>query len=427
MEYKINKRPKSEVELAVSFTAQELEAKKEPAAKKISEHIEVKGFRKGMVPMEMVIKEVGEMKVLEHAAEILVQESYSKILTDEKIEPISQPKIEFEKLAPGNDFIYKATIITIPSVEIGDISKIKAKAPKVEIAEAEVEKVISELKELAAMEILEEREAKMGDKVELNFDVLRDGVPIDGGQGRKYPLVLGKGQMIPGFEEAVVGMKRDDEKEIELTFPEKYHNKNLAGKPATFKLKVNGVFKREMPASDDNFAVMQGQKSFADLQRVIRENLELEEKAKQDQRLELEIIEQLIKSSRFSDLPDAMVSQELTRMVEELKEQVAQQGLSFADYLTHLKKTEEQLKVDFAKRAQDRVKAALLTRAIFLQNDMKVDHDAVHEEIKRYKMMYANNPELAKQFDTHEFHERMENIMGNSMVMKFLKEKAKIE
>lgn len=412
----------------VTFTAEELNSKREIAGKKISEHIDVKGFRKGMVPLEMVIKEVGEMKVLEHAAEILVQESYSKILMDEKIEPISQPKIEFEKLAPGNEFVYKATIITIPSVEVGDFSKIKVKPSKVEVADSEVEKIINELKDLAALEILEEREAKMGDKVEMNFDVLRDGVPIDGGQGRKYPLVLGKGQMIPGFEEAVVGMKKDDEKEIELTFPEKYQNKNLAGKPATFKLKVNGVFKREMPTSDDNFAVMQGQKSFADLQKTIRENLELEEKAKQDQRVELEIIEQLIKSSKFSDLPDAMVSQELTRMIEELKDQVTQQGLSFADYLVHLKKSEEELKVDFAKRAQDRVKAALLTRAIFLQNDMKVEHDVVHEEIKRYKMMYgATNPELAKQFETHEFHERMENVIGNSMVMKFLKEKVVTE
>lgn len=427
MEYKINKNPKSEIEMIVNFTADEIKVKLEAAAKQISEHVDVKGFRKGMAPLAKVIQEVGEQKVYEQAAEKLVQESYGKILQSEKIEPLTQPRVEFVKLAAGNEFIYKATLFTIPSVEIGDISSVKVKPSKVEVKDEEVQKVIDELKEHSAMEVLEEREAKMGDKVDVNFDVIRDGVPIEGGQGRKYPLIIGKGQMIPGFEEAIVGMKANEEKEIELTFPEKYHNKNLAGKSAMFKLKVNGVFKRELPNEDDNFAALHGQKTFADIKNLIRKNIEDEEKAKQDQRVELEIIDQLIKKSKFGEIPDVLINQEVDRMVEELKQGIGQQGMSFDEYLMHLKKDLPELKIDLVPKALERVKASLLTRAIFLQNDLKVTHDEIHEEIAKYKQMYASQPDLQKQLDDHSFHDRMENVLGNVKVMKFLKDKVKYE
>lgn len=427
MEYKVDKKAKSEVEVTVSYSVDEIKARLPKAAAHISEHVEIKGFRSGKAPYEMVVKQVGDMKVYEEAADILVREGYAKVLVESQLEPLMQPKIEIVKLAPDNEFIFKIIVTTIPKVEIGDIKSISVKDVHVHADEKEVEKVVNDLRDISAMEVLEVRPAIMGDKVDISFDVFRDGVPIDGGKGEKYPLILGKGQMIPGFEEAVVGMNAGEEKEFELAFPEKYGNKNLAGKKATFKVKVNGVFKRDMPDLNDAFAVLHGKKTYAELLETVKHNLEDEETAKQNQRLELEIIEKLIEKSKFDQIPDVLVNQELDKMLSELKQNVMQQGLKFEDYLMHIKKDETALRIDLAAQALNRVKAALLTREIFLQNNMVISDEELDAEIKKLKTVYAQNPEMIKSLETNDYKEWLRNVMGNSKVMGFLKNEVQLE
>ncbi len=420
MDYKIDHGKKGEVTLTVSFAADELKAQLPKAAAQVSEHVEIKGFRKGHAPVDKVIQAAGAMVVYEHAAEILARQSYTKILLDEKIEPLTQPKIEFTKLAPDNDFEYTATFMRIPSVTVGDIASITVDDVHSTVSDEDVEKVITDLKEYSAAEVLKDKVAAQGDMVEIDFEGFLDGVPFDGGKAEKYKLALGKGQMIPGFEEGIEGMKAGEEKEIIVTFPKDYHAKNLAGKKTTFKIKVHGVYERTLPASDDSFAKLHGKETFKELREQVEHQLKHEEEAKQNQRIELEIIEALIKKSKFDDIPDVLINQEVEKMIGELKQQVMQQGMQFTDYLTSIKKSEEELKIDFAPKALDRVKAALLTRAIFLDNKMSVNDEELDAEVARYKAYYQD-PNMQAMLDAPEYRDMIRNVLGNSKVMKYLK------
>jgi len=427
MEYKINRLKNSEIELVVTFSHDEIKERLPQAASQISEHIEIKGFRAGKAPLEKVIEKVGAVKVYEQAGEYLARKSYTEILTKEKIEPLTQPKIDFEKVAPDNDFVYKATLTTIPSVEVGDIKSIKVKDVNVNISEKEVNKVIEDLKEYSASEVLEDKPAELGDKVEVDFEGFKDNVPFDGGKASNYALILGKGQMIPGFEEGIVGMKKDEEKEIKLKFPKEYHVKSLAGQPVDFKIKLNAIYKRTLPKEDDTFAKLHGKETFEELKKAVKTNLENEETTKQNQRIELEIIEQLIKKSTFGELPDVLVNQELDKMLNELKQNLMQQGLKFEDYLLQLKKSEPELRIDLSPQAVDRVKASLLTRSIYTQNNMVVSDDELDEEIKKYRKMYEANPQMKEMLEKEEYKEMIRNVIGNSKVMAFLKNEVTLE
>ncbi|MCC6639321.1 trigger factor [Candidatus Falkowbacteria bacterium] len=427
MQYSIKKNAGSEVVLTVTFEHEEIAKKLETAAAKVSEHVEIKGFRKGFAPLDKVIAQAGEMVVYEHAAEMLVKNSYPDILTKEHIEPLTQPQIKFEKLAPQNEFVYTATFIQIPTVTVGDLKSISVKDAHVEVTQQEVDKVIQELREYSATEALVDREAKMGDIADVNFVGYKDGVAFEGGSASNYKLPLGKKQMIPGFEEGVVGMKKGETKELALTFPQDYHNASFAGVKVTFTVTVNDVFERVLPEVNDSFALLHGKKTLEELTNQIRHNLEHEHIHKQNQRVELEIIEQLIKKSTFGDIPQVLVNQEIEKMLQELSMNVMQQGLQFSEYLTHIKKTEAELRLDFAVQATERVKAALLTRAIYIQNNMNVSDEELATEIKMYKEMYKDNPSMASRLDNKQEQEMIRNMMSNNKVMNFIKTEAGIK
>lgn len=427
MEYSVKDQKGSVVEITVTYPFDAIEKKLEAAAQKVSEAVEIKGFRKGHAPYDKVVAQVGEQAVLEHAAEMLVKTSYTEILLKEKIEPLSQPQIRFDKLATGNEFVYVATLTRIPEVKVGDLKSIKVKEPKAEVTKEEINKVLEDLRNYSATEALTDKAAKDGDVADVNFTGYRDGVPFEGGQATNYKLNLGKKQMIPGFEEAVVGMKKGDEKEIDLNFPKDYHNAEFAGIPVTFKIKVNDVYERVLPELNDSFALLHGKKTLVELTEQIEHNLLHEAMNKQNQRVELEIIEKLIEKSTFGELPEVLVNQEIDKMFHELSMNIMQQGLTLTDYLTHIKKSEAELKLDLAPQAIQRVKAALLTRAIFIEHKMTITDEELAKEVEHYKAMYANNPSVASQLNGKEYQEMIRNMMGNNKVMNYIKAEAGIE
>jgi trigger factor len=433
--YTTKKLPKSQLEISVTFPADELKPLVEKAALEISQQTKIEGFRPGKVPYEVLKQKIGEMKIYEEAAAIAVEKSYVEIVQKEKIDPLGSPKIDFEKLAPGNDFTYKATINLIPEVKIGDYKSIKIKEKDIKITNDEVDKVIDELRNMRATEALEEKAIEKGDKAEVDFDVLRDSVPIDGGAQKKYPLIIGSNVFIPGFEDNLIGLKAGEEKTFELSFPEKYHNKNLAGKPATFKVKVTSVFKRTLPEINDEFAASLGQKSLADLKESIEHNLAHEEHHKEEERIEIELLDKLIDKSEFGDIPDILITSEVNKMLQEMESNLMKEGMKFEDYLKHLGKTVEQMKLDFVPSAIKRIKGALLTRAIFFAEKVEITEAEVDRELEAMTRAYAQYPEMAKNLKTPEYREYIRNMIGNQKIINLLKttcvehseENAKIE
>jgi trigger factor len=430
---KIEKKelPKKQVEMTIEVTAEELKPFVEQTVEDISKSKNIAGFRPGKAPYDVVVKEVGEMTVYQTAANLAIEKFYIEAVTKEEYEIVDQPKIEVVKLAPGNDFIFKATVALMPAIEVADLDKIKVKTVEAEgVTDEETNKTIDRLLHMRAKETLEEKAAEKGDKVEMSFKSFMDNVPLEGGQAEKHSTVIGEGMMIPGFEDNIIGLKKDEEKEFELTFPAKYHEAKLQGKKATFKVKVSGVYKIEIPELNDELAVGFGFKDVEGLKGNIKNNITQEKEQKAKQKQELEIVEALIEKSTFEDIPDTMINGEVHKMIHEMEENVAKQGMKFEDYLSHIKKTEADLKLDFAADALKRVKTGLVIRQIAIDNDIKATPDDIKQEkektIAQYKLNPATAeqvPELEKQLEHENSTRYFENLIANRKTVEFIKGK----
>ena len=382
---KVDKKelPKKEIEFNFEMTAEELKPFLDQAAVEISTQKKIKGFRPGKAPYAQVVQEVGEMQVMQTAANLAISKVVFEHLEKEDIETIDQPAIEVIKLAPNNPFIFKATLALMPKVEIADYATINVKAlPEIKIEKKEIDKTIEDLKKMRGKETIADKAAEKGDKVELDFDTFMDNVPIEHGSAKKHMLTVGENRMIPGFEENIEGMKKDEEKEFNLPFPKEYHEKSLAGKMATFKIKVLAVYKIELPTIDDAFAKELGLKDLKTLNSHVESNIRKEKQVKEDQKQELEMINALIEKSKFDELPEVLINQEVHKMVHELEDNVTRQGMDFKNYLEHIKKTEADLKLDFAPDAVKRVKTAVLIRDIAQKEKLEVSEAEVNEEVE---------------------------------------------
>ena len=423
MKHEIKKLEKNQVEITVEVAAEELQPYLEKAAKKLSEHHKIKGFRPGKAPFDIVKQKLGEMTIYQEALEIIVQKTYFDIIKKENLETISQPEIDVEKLAPGNPIVYKAKVNLLPKTELPDYKTIKIKGKEIKVDEKEVENVIQNLRKMRAKETSVDREAQKGDKVEADFTVSQAGVVIENGAHKKYSIVLGENKMIPGFEDQIMGMKKNEEKEFKLKFPKEYYMKNLADKEGEFKVKLLSVYQVELPELNDQFVQGLGQfKTVEKFKQQVRKNIEDEAKMKEGQRLEIEILEKIIEKTKFEDIPDILIDSEVHKMVHELKDNIAQQGFKFDDYLSHLKKTPDQLKLDFVPQALKRVQTALISRQIAEDEKIEVRDDEIKKEIELTTKAYPNNPEVQKNLESEGFKNYVRNILINKKVIALLKE-----
>ncbi len=424
MKVSTNKTTKGLAEVTVELTVEEYKPFLEQAAKEISKSQKIPGFRPGNAPLDLVIKQVGEPAVWEAALEPAIQKTFMKAVTQEKILTVGSPKIDVSKLAPGNPVVYKATVSLLPEVKLGNLDELKAERKPATIDETQIDKSIQDLRKSRSQQVLADRPAKMGDKVEINYELFVDKVSVDGGAGKKVEVMLGDKMMVPGFEEALVGVKKDDKKEFTVTFPESYHAKNIAGKPGTFKVEVLAVHEVTLPEVDDKLAQGFGMKDLADLKSKLSENLKSEAERKELHRLEEDVIEQLLKISTFGEIPDLLINSEAKKMQGELEQQVASQGIKFEDYLTHIKKSSADLLLDFAGPALNRVKTSLAFRQIADDQDIKASEEEIDEELKRTAEMMKDNPEAKVQIESLAYRGYIRNIIATRKVMDWVVTKA---
>jgi len=430
---KVDKKtlPKAQMEFLVELSVDELKPYLQNATEEIASHRKIEGFRPGKAPYEIVVREVGEMFVYQTTANFASDAIMSKILAEEKIEIVDQPKIEVQKLAPGNPFIFKATVALVPEIKVCEYGKVKVKPmQEIKIEDKEIERVMTDLQKMRAKEALADKAVEKGDKVELDFDTFVDNVAIEHGHAKKHALVIGEGRMIPGFEEELIGLKAGDAKEFELAFPKEYHEKSLAGKKATFKVKVTAVFKIELPKLDNEFAIGLGFKEFADLKKHIEADIRHEKERKEEQRMELELINALIDKSTFGEIPEVLINEETHKMFHELEDNVSREGLKFEDYLQHIKKTEGDLRLDFVPDAIKRVKTGLLIRHVAKLENIQADDQEIEAEIERslasYKFhpAYADKlPELEKNMRSENARPYFANMIANRKTLELLKDK----
>lgn len=415
--------PKSEFELTIELSVEEMKPFMEKAAVRLSTEKPLEGFRPGKAPLDAVTKKYGEAAMMEAAGEEAVRGTYGKAIIQEKVMAIGSPAIGVKKMAPGNPFIYTATVALLPEVTLCDLSSIKVDKKDVNIPESEVERAINDLRNMRASETVTASPATKEHKLVVDMDMKMDGVAIEGGQAKGHQVLMNEQHYIPGFTEALLDLKKDDVKTFTLTFPKDHYQKNVAGKPVEFTVKVKDVFERKLPEMNDEFAKGLGQKTKDELEKLIHENLLSEAKQKEDQRQEIAAIEQIVKASKFGDIPDLLLNDETVRMIHELEHGVAERGLEWKEYLEKAGKTENQLKMDFAPQAIDRIKAALTIRAIATQNQIDVTDADVAAEVARELNVYSNDAKAQEQIRTDEYQDRVHTVLKNRKTIEYIKEK----
>ena len=411
----------SELELTIEINQAEYQPYLEKASSRMSQSSKIEGFRPGKAPYDLVKQRFGEMAIYQEALDDIVSRFFYQSVVQEKLNTVGQPKIEIEKLAPGNPISFKAVVALMPSVKLKDYKSIKVAKKEVKVEEAEVGKVIDDLRKMRAKETLVDRAAKMGDRVEVDFEVSLDKVVIEGGQGKKYPLAIGEGSMIPGFEEHLIGLTKDEEKTFQLKFPDEYQNKMTAGKVCDFKVKMLAIYDRELPEANDDWAKTLGADNVEDLKTKIRKNLADEQMFHEEQRLETEMLNKIVAQAVFSEIPEVLVESEAQRMVQEFSDSITQQGLDFNNYLVNIKKAENDLVADFKPKALDRVKTSLVIKEIADQEKIEVTEADLKAETEKILTQVAGNQEAIGNITSEGYQHYLRTVLRNRQVIEMLK------
>jgi trigger factor len=418
------KLEKSQIEISVSLSLEEFKPYLEEGAKKLSETVKIEGFRPGKAPYDVIKSKVGEMSILEEAAQSAVSKTVDQIILDnsDELKPVGTPSVEVTKLAPENPFEFKVTISLLPDIELGKYKDLGLEKEEAEVDDKKVEKTLNDLAEMRATEELSEKEAEDGDKVTVDIKISLGNVPIENGQHKDLAIILGKDYLLPGFDKKILGAKAGDELNFELVYPEKHHQKNLAGKKANFEVKVKGVYQRNIPKVDDDMAKEMQFKNLSDLKKALIENLKQEKLREVELKMESEMLNKIIDDSKIGEIPDVLIESETKNILAELEQNIARQGGKFEDYLKSIKKTKEELSLEMTPNAIKRVKSALIIREIAVVENIDVSDKEVQDKIDEVKEKYKDNPEVEKMTNEEGYRSYVKNILNNEKVLAKLKE-----
>jgi len=414
---------KSQIELNIELSFEEFKPFIDKGAIKVSKEVKIEGFRPGKVPYDILKQKIGEMTILEEAARLAIDAKLGEAIKSHvEGQPVGQPKVDITKLAPDNPLGFKVVLALLPEVKLGEYKGLKIKERKVEIKEDEVEKALSDLREMRVKEAAVDREIGDKDKAIVDIKMYLDKVPVEGGQNQGSAIIMGKDYVVPGFDKKIIGAKKGETREFSLPYPKDFHMKNLAGKMVEFKVTVKDVFSRELPALDDQFALGFGLKKMEELKDNIKKSLEHQKKTEAGQAAERELLEKLIAKTTYGEIPEMLVESEAHGMMHELEHTVADQGAKFDDYLKSLNKTQDQLMLDLLPEAVKRVKISLLIKELVRAEGIKVTDEEINKQIEEVKITHKDNQNLMKQVNTPEYKSYIMNIMISRKVVEKLKE-----
>ncbi len=415
--------PKSEIEITIELSAEEMKPYLEKAAVRLSTDHAIEGFRPGKAPADVIAKKFGDNVLMEAAAEEAVRATYVKTVVDQKLNTVGTPAVAVKKLAKDNPFIFTATVPLLPEVKLPDIASLSVAKKEVKVADADLNRAKADLREMRAKETVVVREAKKSDKVVVDMDMKLDGVPLEGGQAKNHSVYTAEEHYIPGFSDELIGLKKGDTKNFTLTFPKEHFQKHIAGKPVEFSVKVNDVFERQLPEWGDELALGFGQKTVADLDKILNDNLLHEAQSKENQRQEIAAILEIVQKTKFGDIPELLVNEEIGKMVHELQHGLEERGMNWKEYLEKAGKSENQIKLDFAVQALERIKSALVVRAIAEANNIDASPEEVAAEVEREMNLNVDDAKAQEQIRSLEYAERVQFVLKNRKVIAFIKEK----
>ena len=415
---------KSQIELTVEMTVEEFAPYIEKGAHKLAEKVKIEGFRPGKAPLEVLKQKVGEMTILEEAANVIIRKTIDDIIEKNTMErmAVGQPKVEITKLAPGNPFEYKVIVSIMPTVTLGKYKDLKIKPEEPKVLDIDIEKTLKELQEMRVKEVITEEAAGNSDKLLVDIDMFLDKVPVEGGQTKDLTVILGKNYFVAGFDKELLGAKAGEERDFSLLFPEDHHQKNLAGKMVEFKVKINSVYKRELPEINDEFAVGFRFKDLADLKKTLNDNIMADRTEKAATKAELEMLDKIVSDTKFGELPEAMVESETHYMMHEIEDNLEKQGGKMEDYLQSLGKTKNEFVLELLPNAVKRVKTALVMKEVGTVEKIEVSEAEIDKKIEDLLKDHKDNKDLEKMAKENSYRRYVGNVMQNEKVINKLKE-----
>ena len=426
MSLQVEKLEKNMAKLTIEVSAEELEKALQDTYNKEKGRITVPGFRKGKAPRKLIEQMYGKGVFYEGAANALIPTAYEKALEECTEEIVSSPEINVVTLEAGKPFCFTALVALKPGVTLGEYKGVKVKKQDVEVSEEEVDAEINKERENNARTInVEDRPVQNGDMTVINFEGFVDGVPFEGGKGEDHPLTIGSGAFIPGFEEQLIGAVIGEEKEVDVTFPEDYHAKELAGKPAVFKCVVKEIKVKELPELDDEFAgevsefeTLEEYK--ADVKKKLLEKKETAAKnAKEDAAVDAVI------ANAQMEIPDAMLDTQVRQMLDDFSRRMQSQGLTMEQYFQFTGMTVEKMQEEMKPQALKRIQTRLVLEKIAEVENIQPSEEEVEEEFKKMADAYKMEVDKIKELLGDRELEQMKKDMAVQKAVTLIADEAK--
>ena len=386
--------------LTITVSAEEVEKALQAAYLKQRSKISLPGFRKGKVPRQMIEKMYGPEVFYDEAANHMISEAYGKAYDECELEIASQPTIDVVQLEKGKDFIFTAEVAVKPEVKLGEYKGLKVDKVSTRVMQKEVDEEIEKERERNARTVeVTDRAVQDKDIVTLDFEGFVDGVAFEGGKGENYPLTIGSGAFIPGFEEQLIGAEIDKETEVKVTFPEEYQAKELAGKEAVFKCTVHEIKAKELPELDDEFAseVSEEAETLEDYKAEVKAKIKERKENEGKEKKENQAVEQAVANAEI-DLPAPMVDLQAKQMADDFARRIMQQGMSVEQYFQFTGLNEEKMMEELKPQAEKRIRTRLVLEAIEAAENIEVSDERLDEELQKMADSYQMEVEKLKEF-----------------------------
>lgn len=399
MSLQVEKLEHNMAKLTVEVAAEDVEKALQAAYLKQRKQINIPGFRKGKVPRQMIEKMYGPEVFYDEAANNMIPDAYAKAYDESELDIVSQPKIEVVQMEKGKPFIFTAEVATKPEVTLGDYKGLKVDKVSTRVTQKEVDEEIEKERERNARTIeVTDRAVQDKDEVTLDFEGFVDGVAFEGGKGEDYPLTIGSGSFIPGFEEQLIGAEIDKEVEVNVTVPKEYHSEELAGKDATFKCTVHTIKAKELPELDDEFASEVSECETMDAYRAeVKKNIKERKERTGKEKKENQAVDQAIENAQM-DIPEAMIEFQVRQMADDFARRIQQQGLTVEQYFQFTGMTAEKMMEEMRPQAEKSIKTRLVLEAIVKAENIEVSDERVEEELTKMAEAYQMEVEKLKEF-----------------------------
>lgn len=383
------------VVLTIEVPAEELDKGIKAACKSLANRVNIPGFRKGKAPRRILEMNIGKEAILDEAFDRVAQKAFDEALKQENLDPVDRPQVDIVTLEEGKDVVFKATITPVPEVTLGEYKGLKVAKDAVEVKDEQVEEQVKNILNHHAKMVDAEEGATVAndDFITLDFKGEVDGVAFAGGEGKDYPLQIGSHSFIDTFEDQLVGLKVGEEKDVNVTFPEEYHAKDLAGKAAVFHCKINSIKHKEMPELTDEFVkASTSYESIEDMKAKLRENIEKNAQREADTKRRNEILKQATDNITV-DIPEVMVENRVSNMIQELSVNLENQGMNLDAYLKYANMDMAKLREQYKENAAIAVKTDLMLDAVAKAEDIKVENADINAEIALLAATYGTTPQ----------------------------------